>query len=179
MKFVNTVASIVHVATHKYHGAANKNIGDAFLLVWRVEDAAATPPMGQDTVLKQLNEDAKKQRQLMDNALFAFLKVIVDVENASKRGGPLRAFAKMPEVRQCFGKAYRVQMGFGLHFGWAIEGRCAAGGDSVTGGGNALWLLSSFRLTLLLLVLVLVLVLVLFCCCGCWLSLLIHCDVSE
>ena len=36
MVFVNTVASIVHFATHKYAGAANKNIGEAFLLVWRL-----------------------------------------------------------------------------------------------------------------------------------------------
>ena len=36
MQFVNSVAGIVHFATNKYHGAVNKNIGDAFLLVWRV-----------------------------------------------------------------------------------------------------------------------------------------------
>jgi hypothetical protein len=38
MVFVNAIAAIVHYATNKYAGAANKNIGDAFLLVWRVQD---------------------------------------------------------------------------------------------------------------------------------------------
>ena len=36
MVFVNQIGDIVHFATHQYAGAANKNIGDAFLLVWRV-----------------------------------------------------------------------------------------------------------------------------------------------
>ena len=39
MVFVNAIAAIVHYATNKYAGAANKNIGDAFLLVWRVTDS--------------------------------------------------------------------------------------------------------------------------------------------
>ena len=38
MVFVNCIASIVHHATIKYAGAVNKNIGDAFLLVWRLTD---------------------------------------------------------------------------------------------------------------------------------------------
>ncbi len=38
MVFVNAIAAIVHYATNKYAGAANKNIGDAFLLVWRVTE---------------------------------------------------------------------------------------------------------------------------------------------
>ena len=36
MIFVNTIASVVHGNTDKYGGAANKNIGDAFLLVWKL-----------------------------------------------------------------------------------------------------------------------------------------------
>jgi class 3 adenylate cyclase len=35
MNFVNDVAEIVHGIIHKYAGSANKNIGDAFLLVWK------------------------------------------------------------------------------------------------------------------------------------------------
>jgi hypothetical protein len=36
MIFVNTIASIVHSNADKYGGAPNKNIGDAFLLVWKL-----------------------------------------------------------------------------------------------------------------------------------------------
>ena len=33
MEFVNSIAKIVHTAVASHGGAANKNIGDAFLLV--------------------------------------------------------------------------------------------------------------------------------------------------
>lgn len=36
MVFVNEIARIVHGEVHRHHGSANKNIGDAFLLVWKV-----------------------------------------------------------------------------------------------------------------------------------------------
>jgi class 3 adenylate cyclase len=35
MIFVNEVAHIVHSTVHSHNGAVNKNIGDAFLLVWK------------------------------------------------------------------------------------------------------------------------------------------------
>ena len=35
MVFVNEIAEIVHGTVDKYLGSANKNIGDAFLLVWK------------------------------------------------------------------------------------------------------------------------------------------------
>lgn len=39
MIFVNSIGEIVHRVVDKYHGSANKNIGDAFLLVWKIPDA--------------------------------------------------------------------------------------------------------------------------------------------
>ena len=38
MLFVNEIGEIVHGIVDKYSGAANKNIGDAFLLVWKFAD---------------------------------------------------------------------------------------------------------------------------------------------
>jgi hypothetical protein len=35
MLFVNQIAEITHSQVDKYGGSANKNIGDAFLLVWK------------------------------------------------------------------------------------------------------------------------------------------------
>ena len=35
MVFVNEIAEIVHGTVDYFSGAANKNIGDAFLLVWK------------------------------------------------------------------------------------------------------------------------------------------------
>ncbi len=36
MVFVNEIALIVHSSIDKFKGAANKNIGDAFLVVWKL-----------------------------------------------------------------------------------------------------------------------------------------------
>jgi class 3 adenylate cyclase len=38
MLFVNQVADIVHSCVDKSGGSANKNIGDAFLLVWKFKN---------------------------------------------------------------------------------------------------------------------------------------------
>ena len=40
MEFVNAIAAIVHTEVALHGGAANKNIGDAFLLVWKLPPAA-------------------------------------------------------------------------------------------------------------------------------------------
>ena len=36
MVFVNTIGEVVHTIVDRFNGAANKNIGDAFLLVWKI-----------------------------------------------------------------------------------------------------------------------------------------------
>jgi len=36
MVFVNEIASIVHGHVDYFTGSTNKNIGDAFLLVWKI-----------------------------------------------------------------------------------------------------------------------------------------------
>lgn len=36
MVFVNQIAAIAHAAADKFLGAPNKNIGDAFLFVWKL-----------------------------------------------------------------------------------------------------------------------------------------------
>jgi len=38
MVFVNTIGRIVHDTVDSFNGAANKNIGDAFLLVWKLPE---------------------------------------------------------------------------------------------------------------------------------------------
>ena len=38
MLFVNQIAEITHSQVDKYGGSANKNIGDAFLLVWKFKN---------------------------------------------------------------------------------------------------------------------------------------------
>jgi len=42
MLFVNNIGEIVHTMTDRFQGAANKNIGDAFLLVWKFKNESYT-----------------------------------------------------------------------------------------------------------------------------------------
>jgi hypothetical protein len=37
LRFVNLIGHVVHSNTMHYRGSPNKNIGDAFLLVWKVK----------------------------------------------------------------------------------------------------------------------------------------------
>ena len=39
MVFVNQIARIVHSIAYEYLGMPNKNIGDAFLLVWKIPES--------------------------------------------------------------------------------------------------------------------------------------------
>lgn len=112
MIFVNEVAEIVHDITTLYLGAPNKNIGDAFLIVWKF--------MERD--LEVVNDELRLRmstriNDLADMAAFAFVMVIAAV-NKSKKMAKYREYedlnARMPN--------YRVKMGFGMHAGWAIEG---------------------------------------------------------
>jgi|GEM_PF-2019334 len=109
MVYVNKVGQIVHEATHMYYGAANKNIGDAFLLVWK---------MGH-----RKNMNSIVTTNMCDNALVAFLKVIIDLKRENKAGGCLHEYKDYASIRKRFGENnFEIKLGMGLHIGWAIEG---------------------------------------------------------
>jgi class 3 adenylate cyclase len=91
--FVNEVAEIVHGTIYQFTGNVNKNIGDAFLLVWKF--SAQTP----------------------DLAVMSFVKILMAVEISEK----LNKYRYNDKMVERFPN-YRVRMGFGLHCGWAIEG---------------------------------------------------------
>ncbi|CAE8638982.1 unnamed protein product [Polarella glacialis] len=100
MLFVNQVGEIVHGCVDDCHGAPNKNIGEAFLLVWRLS-----------------GKTQEKQTKLADMALMSYIKIIAEI-NKSKT---LAVYRNHPGLLQRLPK-FRVEMGFGLHCGWAIEG---------------------------------------------------------
>jgi class 3 adenylate cyclase len=99
MIFVNEIAEIVHSSVDIFGGAANKNIGDAFLVVWKLDDDIRT---------------------MADRALLGFLHTIMKVNKDSK----LRTYSDMDEIKnsKSIKKPFKISMGFGLHIGWAIEG---------------------------------------------------------
>jgi len=111
MLFVNRIAHILHSVVVQCDGAANKNIGDAFLLTWK---------LNPDTL-----GSCQDHGYVGDKALYSFSKTMVEMSrhedficNFSPTAlGAL--YERMP--------GYRCRIGCGLHFGWAVEG--AIGSD--------------------------------------------------
>lgn len=99
MTFVNQIAEIVHGVVDEFHGAANKNNGDTFLMIWR---------MG----------DIDKVSKLADMSILAFTRIL----GAIHRTPVLAAYRGHPGLQQRLGKDCRVNLSSGLHYGWAIEG---------------------------------------------------------
>lgn len=111
MLFVNRIAHILHSIVVQCDGAANKNIGDAFLLTWKIEPS-------------KLNS-CEDHDYAADKALYSFLKTIVSMirhEDFICNFSPTSLgalYERMP--------GYKCRIGCGLHFGWAVEG--AIGSD--------------------------------------------------
>lgn len=114
MLFVNEIGEIVHGIVDLYSGAANKNIGDAFLLVWKFSDDDVDRNDETDTI--QLR-DNNRVKQLADMSVISFLKIIAAIKTSRK----LVKYKENKGLNERMPN-YSVKMGFGLHVGWAIEG---------------------------------------------------------
>ena len=110
MLFVNRIAHILHGIVVQCSGAANKNIGDAFLLTWKLND--------------ELTDD--ETSVIADKALLCFCKTIVELNRGQEficnfsASASIRLMKRFPD--------YKVRIGSGLHVGWAVEG--AIGSDT-------------------------------------------------
>jgi class 3 adenylate cyclase len=113
MVFVNTIADIVHSCVHKHNGAANKNIGDAFLLVWKINKSDL---INVDNKL-EIRPNTSRVKYKADLAVFSFLRIIAKINTSAS----VLKYNAIPALQQRM-PHFAVKMGFGLHVGWAIEG---------------------------------------------------------
>ncbi|CAD8196025.1 unnamed protein product [Paramecium octaurelia] len=120
MLFVNEIAEIVHSTVDSMSGSANKNIGDAFLLVWKYSPNDYHPDPDNPKNLKLKSDRYIKQKG--DMAVLAFLKIITGISISKK----LEKYKKHEGLNARM-KDYSVKMGFGLHMGWGIEGAIGSG----------------------------------------------------
>ncbi|KAL7549343.1 hypothetical protein ACHAWF_012613 [Thalassiosira exigua] len=128
--FTNKIAAVVHSICHSYGGSANKNIGDAFLVTWQLDETPSENGHDREDAFgsssRNLNigdSDFYANNNQADKALLSVVKIsmalhyddyYVDgmqeaardrlLEKLSKRKGPI------------------VQMGIGLHAGKAVQG---------------------------------------------------------
>jgi class 3 adenylate cyclase len=120
---VNLIAEIVHSTVDLHKGAANKNIGEAFLVVWKFEENCYLIKENNEFTVDVTNPNVNL---LADQALLSYLDIYIKI-NKSKEIAELMNNHKVQEM---FSKKYskkisspvKLEMGFGLHLGWAIEG---------------------------------------------------------
>ena len=76
MMFVNKIGEIVHSSVFRYGGSANKNIGEAFLLVWQLPDHSYK-------INNRTNEIKWKDLDyislMSDFSVYSFVKAIVKI----------------------------------------------------------------------------------------------------
>lgn len=119
MIFTNQIASVVHRRVHKSGGSVNKNIGDAFLAVWKVEKSGE----GENSVVLCTDQGSYGEMKssssvsMADRALQAF----VMIRELLKTSSEIQELNKNKLIQEKL-PGYTVRMGYGLHFGWAIEG---------------------------------------------------------
>ena len=113
MLFVNEIGEIVHGIVDQFHGVANKNIGDAFLLVWKLKR--------EDTFIDNSGtlraKNCTRNSQLADMSCISFVLLISGLKKSAKMvkyNDHTGLNKRMPN--------YEVRLGLGLHLGEAIEG---------------------------------------------------------
>eukprot|EP00929_Paragymnodinium_shiwhaense_P078578 TRINITY_DN40749_c0_g1_i1.p1 TRINITY_DN40749_c0_g1~~TRINITY_DN40749_c0_g1_i1.p1 ORF type:complete len:925 (-),score=106.14 TRINITY_DN40749_c0_g1_i1:119-2893(-) len=102
MTFVNQIAEIVHGVVNEYNGAPNKNHGDAFLIIWRLEK----------------ERTLEKTQRVAEMSVVAFAQILGSLH----RSPVLASYREHPGLQMRLGTNCRVHLTFGLHLGWAIEG---------------------------------------------------------
>ena len=113
MLFVNEIGDICHGIVARYSGAANKNVGDAFLLVWKFEKDDQYVNKDGDLELKQ----NQRVCQISDMSVMSFLLLISGLKRSRKMikyNNHEGLNKRMPN--------YQVRLGLGMHLGYSIEG---------------------------------------------------------
>lgn len=137
--FVNAIADVVHEEVHRSEGGANKNIGDAFLVVWKLFnekesnisiylDPKITTEHKEKMNMVNINKDVniiedkkyindRHNSHVAEFSLVSFLRIIARIATDKE------ITYYNTEKRLCRAlPGFKVNLGFGLHIGWSIEG---------------------------------------------------------
>jgi class 3 adenylate cyclase len=125
--FTNKIAAVVHSICHSYGGAANKNVGDAFLLSWKLDDGVPETTRGGSgrpiRETSQSKESFTASSSQADKALLSVIKIIMALHfdkyyiEAMSDAARTRLQNKLKNR-----SGPLVQMGCGLHAGKAVQG---------------------------------------------------------
>ena len=95
----------------------NKNIGDAFLLVWKLEDRFIKEVVNKQGIKELKLKNVNRINQICDMVLICFIRILIEI-NKSYKLAEYR-YHKGLNARM---KNYKTRLGFGLHLGQSIEG---------------------------------------------------------
>ena len=109
MLFVNKIASIAHRHVVEAGGAPNKNIGDAFLFVWKLSRS-------------KNGGRSRLQKELFDAALCSVHSIQLEISKLENLSNFLGDETGQKASWKPSLEDFQVRVGFGLHTGWAIEG---------------------------------------------------------
>lgn len=138
LEFVNKIAEIVHENVHQHLGATNKNIGDVFLLVWKFKNSELIYKNSSQELAKFLNDtdqgpDGDEEINtiideddwvpvLNPRSLIAKRKCDLAVMSFVKIFLTLQTDRYLKNYSKTVLGGIKIDMGLGLHCGWAIEG---------------------------------------------------------
>lgn len=119
MIFVNQIAQIVHSNCHRNQGKPNKNIGEAFLLVWKPKKRESSATLLDVTDKGEVTErtSAVDWEYLAEDAVHAYVSISEELATSTD----LKRWERNKQLRM-INPSYKVNLGFGFHVGWAIEG---------------------------------------------------------
>ena len=117
--FTNKIAAVVHSICNSYGGSANKNIGDAFLLSWRLDDQTEEErgpfrPKSPGFSAKNNQADKALLSVVRINMALYYDEYYLETMSEGAREALLTKLSKR--------KGPVVQLGFGLHAGKAVQG---------------------------------------------------------
>lgn len=117
--FTNRIAAVVHSFCHSYGGSANKNIGDAFLCSWLLDDpnsSGGRAADGNKDGLCAINNQA-------DKCLLCVVKICMSLHHDQYYVETMSDVARERLLAKLSKRAGPVvQMGCGLHAGKAVQG---------------------------------------------------------
>lgn len=124
MIFVNEIAEILSPIVEKCTGATNKNLGEAFLFVWKFReedtitmfDYDADGHLHKNVKLKEFSDKNNSITDRCDLALLSFLECIIHVHQSPT----LSKYKHDKRLKDL--PNFKVKNSFGLHIGWGIEG---------------------------------------------------------
>ena len=122
--FVNEIAEIVHSSVDKFQGATNKNIGESFLNVWKFYNVSKVHNH-KDGEMKEIKKDNLLEIDptnpqvgiTADCSVLAFLRIILKINKNLN----ILAYRENENILKRIPN-FKVNMGFGLHLGYGIEG---------------------------------------------------------